>query len=487
MIRFDNCELYRAQDCTPLNMATILKKMLPESPVNNTVVGVIYTIMRVIIVGAGEVGYQIAKFLSLESLDVVVIDKDRAKTSRISEEIDIAVIEGEGGSPASLKEAEADRADILLAVTDQDETNMIACLLAKAMFGIPRKIARIRNHDYFSNERLLQTLDIDPAINPELEVATAIARILDAPFASEIEDFEGGLVKVIGFKIPETSPLIGRPLKSFGTSSAGRFLIGLIVRDEKTFIPAGDDSVRRGDIIYVPVIPNELQGTTALLGVTMTPVRRVMILGGGRTGHYIASRIEDGADVKIIEKNEERCKFLSNSLRRSLILHADGTEQRVLLEENIGDMDVFVSVSNNDELNIMVSLLAKKLGVKKTITLVNKTDYIALAHGLGIQSVLSPRLITASTILRYVRRGDILSLTAIADAKAEILEGRIGKTSPLIGKTLQKVQPKASIIGAIIRDDRVTIPWGQDVFREGDKVIVFTLRESIAQVEKMLR
>jgi trk system potassium uptake protein TrkA len=443
--------------------------------------------MRVIIVGAGEVGYQIAKFLSLESLDVVVIDKDRNKTSRISEEIDIAVVDGEGGSPSSLREAEADRADILLAVTDQDETNMIACLLAKAMFGIPRKIARIRNPDYFSNERLLQTLDIDPAINPELEIATAIVRILEAPFASEIEDFEGGLVKVIGFKIPETSTLIGKPLKSFRSNNGSKFLIGLIVRDEKTFVPSGDDFVIRGDIIYVPVMPAELQETIALLGITMSPVKKVMILGGGRTGHHIASRIEDKADVKIIEKNEERCKFLSQNLGKSLILHADGTEQKVLLEENIGDMDVFVSVSNNDELNIMVSLLAKKLGVKKTITLVNKTDYISLAHSLGIQSVLSPRLITAGTILRYVRKGDILSLTAIAGAKAEILEGRIGKTSPLIGKTLQKAQPRASIIGAIIRGNEVTIPSGQDVFREEDKLIIFTLRESIQDVEKMLR
>jgi len=379
--------------------------------------------MRVIIVGAGEVGYQIAKFLSLESLDVVVIDKDRNKTARIAEEIDIAVVDGEGGSPSSLTEAEADRADMLLAVTDQDETNMIACLLAKAMFGIPRKIARIRNPDYFLNERLLKTLDIDPAINPELEIASAIVRILEAPFASEIEDFEQGLVKVVGFKIPETSPLIGQPLKSFGATSGRKLLIGLVVRDEKTFVPTGDDSVRRGDIVYMPVIPNALHETTALLGIPMIPIKRIMILGGGRTGYYVASRIEQHADVKIIEQSEERCKFLSKNLSRSLILHGDGTEQKILLEENIGDMDAFVSVSNNDELNIMVSLLAKKLGAKKTITLVNKIDYVALAHSLGIQAVLSPRLITAGTILRYVRRGDILSLPLSQMPRQKFLKG----------------------------------------------------------------
>jgi len=442
--------------------------------------------MRVIIVGAGEVGYQIAKFLSLESLDVVVIDRDRNKIRRMAEEMDVAVVEGEGGAPSSLREAEAERADILLAVTDQDETNMIACLLAKAMFGIPRKIARIRNPEYFHNERLLINLDIDPAINPELEIAHAVARIIEAPFATDILDFEGGLVKVVGFKLPETSPLIGKTLKRFGSSAGKKFLIGLIVRDGKTIIPAGDDVIKKGDIIYVPVKPDELQDTIALLGIAMKPVKKIMILGGGKTGQYIASQIEDKADVKIIEKNEERCKFLSKNLRRSLILHADGTEQKVLMEENIGDMDAFVAVSNNDELNIMVSLLAKKLGAKKTVALVNKTDYIYLAHGLGLQSVLSPRLITAGTILRYVRRGDILSLTAIADAKAEIIEGRILKTSPLAGKTLEKAQTRASIIGAIIRGEKVIIPSGSDTIMDDDKLIIFTLRESIKEVEKIL-
>jgi trk system potassium uptake protein TrkA len=442
--------------------------------------------MRVIIVGAGEVGYQIAKFLSLESLDVVVIDRDRNKIRRMAEEMDVAVVEGEGGSPSSLREAEAERADILLAVTDQDETNMIACLLAKAMFGIPRKIARIRNPEYFHNERLLMTLDIDPAINPELEIAHAVARIIEAPFATDIQDFEGGLVKVVGFNLPETSPLIGKTLKQFGSSAGKKFLIGLIVRDGKTIIPAGDDVIKKGDIIYVPVKPDELQDTIALLGIAMKPVKKIMILGGGKTGHYIASQIEDKADVKIIEENEERCKFLSKNLKRSLILHADGTEQKVLTEENIGDMDAFVAVSNNDELNIMVSLLAKKLGAKKTVALVNKNDYIYLAHGLGLQSVLSPRLITAGTILRYVRRGDILSLTAIADAKAEIIEGRILKTSPLAGKTLEKAQPRASIIGAIIRGEKVIIPSGSDTIMDDDKLIIFTLKESIKEVEKIL-
>ncbi len=442
--------------------------------------------MRVIIVGAGEVGYQIAKFLSYEQIDCVVIDRDRNKIKRISEEIDVAVIEGEGGSASSLRQAEADKADILLAVTDQDETNMIACLLAKSMFKIPRKIARIRNSEYFFNESLLRNLDIDPAINPELEIAKAITRILEAPFATDIEEFEGGLVKVIGFKIPENSPLIGKSLRKFSAQSTKKFLVGLILRDEKTIIPTGDDIVTNGDIIYVPVREGEIQDIISALKIVRLPAKKIMILGGGKVGYNIASFMESKTDIKIIEKNLDRCKFLSKNLKRSLILHADGTEQKVLVEENIGNMDAFVAVSNNDELNIMVSLLAKKLGAKKNIALVNKTEYIFLAHSLGLQAVLSPRLITASTILRYVRKGDILSLTSIAEGRAEILEGRIGKTSPLINKTLNEAQTKSSIIGAIIRDKNVIIPSGNDKFAENDKLIIFTLRESIKNVEKIL-
>lgn len=444
--------------------------------------------MRVIIVGAGEVGYQIAKFLALEPVDVVVIDRDKNKLRRISEEVDIAVIEGEGGDPSALKEAEADKADILLAVTDRDETNMIACLLAKAMFNIPRKIARIRNPEYFKNERLLskENLDIDPAINPEVEVAKAIIRLLEIPFAAEVEEFEGGIIRVIGFNVPQDTSFIGKSLKELGTSTQKSFLIGIIERGDKIIIPSGRDVIKSDDIIYIPVKKWEVTDTIALLEVSTKPAKKIMLLGGGRIGYHIASTMELKADIKIIEKDGERCKYLSKNLRKTLVLHGDGADRQLLIEENISDMDVFVAVSNNDELNIMASLLAKKLGVKKTIVIVNKTEYIPLAYSLGLQAVLSPRLITASTILRYVRKGDILSLTAIAEDKAEIIEARVGKQSSLVGKTLKEAKLKGSIIGAIIRDEEVIIPSGSDKVIEGDKLIIFTLRESIKEVEKVL-
>jgi len=445
--------------------------------------------MRVIIVGAGEVGYQIAKFLTYEGVDVVIIDRDGSKLKRVAEELDIATIEAEGSDPSAFKEAGADRADLLIAVTNSDETNMIACLLGKAMFNIKRKIARIRNPDYFFNKELLgkANLDIDPAINPELEAAEAVTRLIESPFASEIIEFEQGKVKVIGFKIPQDSPVNGKKLKAIKTLLKKDFIIGIIERDENVIVPSGEDILNEGDIVYMPVRKEDVLDVAQSLGVPVKPVKKVMILGGGRIGYYIASKMENRADIKIIEKDSERCKFLSKHLGKSLILHGDGADKQLLIEENISNMDVYIACSNNDELNIMASLLAKKLGAKKVIALVNRTDYVPLAHNLGIQSVLSPRLITASIILRYVRKGEVLSLTAIAENKAEIMEVVVNKSSSIIGMTLKDgVFPKNSILGAIIRDERIIIPTGEDFIKERDKLIIFALKDSIKEVEKLL-
>jgi len=445
--------------------------------------------MRVIIVGAGEVGYQVAKFLTYEGVDVVIIDRDGNKLRKISEELDIATIEAEGSDPSAFKEAGADKADLLLAVTNSDETNMIACLLGKAMFNIKRKIARIRNPDYYFNKELLgkANLDIDPAINPELEAAEAVLKLIENPFASEIVEFEQGKIKVIGFKIPQDSFIKGKKLKSLRVFLNRDFIIGAIERDENVLIPTGEDFIHEGDIVYVPIPKEQVQEVAQSLGVLGKPAKKIMILGGGRLGYYIASKMETRADIKIIEKDSERCKFLSKHLSKALILHGDGADKQLLNEENISNMDIYIACSNNDELNIMASLLAKKFGVKKVISIINRTDYISLAHNLGIQSVLSPRLITASIILRYLRRGEVLSLTAIAENKAEIIEIVVTERSSIAGRTLKEgIFPRNSILGAIIRDDKIIIPSGNDFIRKGDKLIIFTLKDSIREIEKLL-
>jgi trk system potassium uptake protein TrkA len=444
--------------------------------------------MRIIIVGAGEVGFQLAKVLSAENIDVVVIDKNKEKLKRLSGELDVAATEGEGGSPSVLEEAGANQADILLAVTNIDEANMIACLVAKVMFQIPRNVARIRNLEYFSNEVLLNSLGINPAINPEIEAARAVIRLIEVPFAADVEDFEYGKVKVVGFRIPSDSELIGKAFKDLDLTKP-KVLIGAIQRNDKIIIPSGNDTLKKDDIIFLPVPWENIDAVCSIIGGTTTPVKRIMIVGGGRIGFYVAKTMEErNLSVKIIEQDSERCKFLLKSLKKSVILHGDGSDQKLLEEENINDMDVFAAISNNEELNIMASLLAKSRGVKKVITVVNKTDYLPLANNLGIEAVLSPRLITADTILKYVRSGNILSLTTIAEGKAEIMEAEAKEGSILIGKTLREVElPQRTLIGAIIRNNNVIIPSGNDRIAGNDKLIVFTLRDSIRQVEKLLR
>ncbi len=443
--------------------------------------------MRVIIVGAGEVGFQLAKFLVLEGIDVVVVDTVMDKLRRIGDELDVAMIEGEGGSPSVLKDAGADEADILLAVTNMDETNMIACLVAKAMFQIPRIVARIRNVEYFSNSILLQSLGINPAISPEMEAAKAVIRLIEVPFAAEVEDYEDGKVRVIGFRIPSDSKLIGQIFKNLNLTTP-RVLIGAIQRKNKVLIPSGNDTLKKNDVIYLPVKNEDTDQVCNSIGGIAMPVKSVMILGGGRIGFYVAKTLEErNLNVKIVEQDVDRCKFLLKSLKKSLILHGDGSDQKLLEEENISDMDVFAAISNNEEVNIMASLLAKSLGVRKVITIVNRTDYLPLANNLGIEAVLSPRMITASSILRYVRSGNILSLTTIAEGKAEIMEAELKDDSVLIGKTFIEIElPKKTLVGAIIRDENVIIPSGNDRIIRGDKLIIFTLQESIKQVEKLL-
>ncbi|MFW9804942.1 MAG: Trk system potassium transporter TrkA, partial [Candidatus Thorarchaeota archaeon] len=357
--------------------------------------------------------------------------------------------------------------------------------------NIKRRIARIRNSEYLNNTILLNkyNLDIDPAISPDLESARAIVRLMEVPLASSVEDFEDGLIKVVGFKVTERSSLIGQRLEEVKHNYNGPFLVGIIQRDSGIVIPTGKDRLEKNDIIYFPVMKEEIERSIAFVsGRKVKPIRNVMLAGGGRIGYYVAKQLE-GSDinVKIIEKDAERCKFLSKTLGKVTCLHGDGSDRVLLEEENISNMDVFAAVSNNEELNIMSALLAKRLGAKKIIIIVNRTDYIPLAHGLGIESVLSPRLITASSILRYVRMGEILSLTTVAEDMAEILEAGV-KVGALIGGSKIKDAniPRNSLVGAIIKGDHVVIPSGDDTIEEGDRIIVFASRESIKNVEKII-
>jgi trk system potassium uptake protein TrkA len=444
--------------------------------------------MRVVIVGAGEVGLQIARFLTAEGVEVVVIDRAKEKLKRITDELDLAVVVGEGGVPSILEEAGAREADILLAVTDIDEINIVACSVAKEVFNIPRNVARIRNLEYIKNEALLLSLGINPAISPEVESAKAVIRLLELPFATDVEDFEEGRIKIIGFRIPSDSKLIGKALKDLDLTKP-KVLIGAIQRSDRTVVASGNDTIKKDDIIFLPVKAEDILPVCNSIGGLTHDVKRVMIVGGGRIGYYVAKTMEERkVTIKIIEKDTERCKFLLKSLKKCVILHGDGSDQKLLEEENINDMDIFIAISNNEELNIMACLLAKSLGAKKVMAVVNRTDYLPLANNLGIESVLSPRIITADAILRYVRKGNILSVISIADGKVEVMETEIHEKSVLLGKPLHEVElPQRALVGAIARDHDIIIPSGGDRVLQGDKLIVFALKESIKLVEELFQ
>lgn len=443
--------------------------------------------MKVIVAGAGEVGFQLAKLLSAENIDVVVLDKNKDRLQRLSDTMNVVLIEGEGGSPSGLKDAGAEEADMLLAVTDNDEVNMMACLVAKVMFQVPRSIARLRNPEYFSNDILLQSLGIKPAINPEIEAAKAVIRLIEVPFAATIEDFEGGKIRVFGFKIPHDSSLAGKTVNDLNLTKP-RILVGAIQREDKVIIPAGNDTLEKTDTIYLLAKREDVASVCNSISESSRPVRRIMIAGGGSIGFYVAQALEEqNLSVKIIEKDAERYKFLLNILKKSVIIHGDGSDQKLLEKENVNDMDVFAAISNNEDLNIMSAMLAKSLGAKKVIAVVNRTECLSRAYNLGIDVVLSPRITAAETILKYVRSGNILSLTTVAGGKAGIMEVAAENRSSLIGKTSREVElPQKTLIGAIIRNNNIIIPSGEDKIINNDKLIIFILHEAVKQAEKLL-
>lgn len=444
--------------------------------------------MRAAIIGAGEVGRHIARVLVSEDIEVVVVDTDSAKLNRITHEVDVATVLGEASSQKVLDEIGSVETDFLIAATNSDEQNMIACLMAKSTPKIKRRIARIRNLDYFNNKALLgpSNLDINPAISPELEAAWAIVRLMKVPMATNVEEFEDGAVKIIGLKIPDDSHVVGKRLMDVNLGI--RFLVGVIIRGETAYIPNGASVIRARDIIYLPVKSNNVTQVINAIGGKARPVRRIMIIGGGRIGFNVARELDRKSDitVKIIEPDKNRCNFLANHLKRAIVFQGSASDIELLAEENIGDMDVFAATTNNEEVNIIASLLAKKMGAKKIITLVNRSNYIPLANDLGIEAVLSPRLITASTILRYIRKGDIISLTTTADGKAEIIEAEIQNNIRLNGPLVNIKFPDKVLVGAIIRDKQVIIPSGKDWIQNQDRVIIFAFKESVKEIEALL-
>jgi trk system potassium uptake protein TrkA len=445
--------------------------------------------LKIIIVGAGEVGFYCAQRLSIENQDVILIDKDPDKITRITDNLDVQAILGSGTSPEILKKAGIKEADLLVAATDNDEANLIACLLARNLNHYILKAARVRNVEYIQEKELFSPdlLGVDQIINPESVMVEKIRNIIRVPGASDVIDFVDGKVILIGITMKPESPFIGRKLLSFNDPKK-RFLIGAIVRGDNVFIPRGDDIIKANDMLYVVVKSEELEKVFLFFEIKHEEMRKVIIVGGGTAGSALAEALDRSRfHVRVIERDNDICNSLAEKLDRVIVIKGDGTDRDLLEEENIGDVDYLVAITGDEESNVLISLLAKEMGVKKTITRISKLSYIPLVTAIGIDTIVSSRMSAVRAILQYIRRGKIISVSPLKGEHAEAIEAEALATSDIVGRPLAKIRfPRGTLIGAIIRDDEIVIPAGQDVIKEKDRLIIFTIRESIPELEKLL-
>ena len=450
--------------------------------------------MKVIVCGAGQVGFNIARYLAGENNDVTVVDRSADLVRRISDSLDVKGIVGHASHPDSLQQADAEGADILIAVTQADEVNMMACQVAHSLFNVPTKIARVRHQSYlnpmyrtlFSREHM----PIDVIISPEIEVARAVTRRLEVPGAFEMIPLAEDRVKLVGVRCGDGCPLINTPLRQLTQifPDLNTVIVGL-TRQGRTIIPTADDEMLAGDEAYFVVDSEQLPRAMAAFGHEEPEARRLLIFGGGNIGLFLAKQVESEypwVNTKMIEATPERAEAVAAELKKTVVLHGDVLEPEILEEANVGSADTVVAVTNDDETNILSALLAKRYGCGRTIALINKATYEPLITTLGIDVVVSPRNITVSTILQHVRRGRIHSVHTLREGFGELIEAEAMETSPLVGAPLREADlPPGVLIGAIVRDGQVISPRGDTVIEPNDRVVLFAASDAVRKVEKM--
>ena len=447
--------------------------------------------MKIIIVGAGEVGYHFAEWLAQEKKEVVIIDIDPEALQRVSDHLDVQIMTGSGANPRVLEESGLKSADIILAVTDKDEVNLIACFFANVIAPHIQKVALIRNPDYISYQEALtrDILNISLVINPEMEVVNSILRIMSAPEVEEVNEFVGGRIKMLGKHLPPDSPLNGLKLMQLPEKiERNRMIIAALVRDEQLIIPKGKDILQAGDFVYFVCQSRDVEEILRLFGKRANSLKNILVVGGGNIGFPLAKELEARRlNVKLIEKDPQRCQVISAKLNRTLVLQGLATDQKFLEQENVGHMDMVVAVTWDEEMNILSCLLAKQLGAKKTIARINKVPYIPLVKAIGIDHIVSPRLSAINTLLPYMRRGKVISNVSIRGKAAEVLEAEALANSAIVGKPLKDLQfPKEALFLCIFRRDEVIIPAGDTVIEPGDRVLILSTGAVIPLVEQAL-
>lgn len=451
--------------------------------------------VKIIILGAGQVGGTLAENLAREANDITVVDKNAQHLADLQERLDIRTVHGFASHPDVLKRAGAHDAEMIIAVTDSDETNMLACRIAQVLFNTPTKIARVRSHEYLREKKLFDgdALSVDLPISPEQLVTDYIRRLMEYPGSLQVVDFADGRVRLVGVRAYYGGPLVSRQLKELPLHLPDiDARVAAIYRRGRPIIPEGDTIIEAEDEVFFVAATEHIPKIMAELRRQDKPVKRVMIAGGGNIGLRLARVLEGQMQVKLIERDRARATYLSEQLSRSIVLHGDAANEQLLLEENIEDVDVFCAITNDDEANILSAMLAKRLGARKALSLINRVSYVDLVEGGAIDIAISPQQSTVSALLAHVRRGDVVRVHSLRRGAAEAIEAVAHgdrKTSKVVGRRVEEIKlPPGTAIGAVVRGDEVIIAHHDTVIQVDDHVILFLVdKKHTRDVERLFQ
>jgi trk system potassium uptake protein TrkA len=451
--------------------------------------------MKIIILGANQVGSTLAETLANEANDITVVDSDAEKLRELKDHIDIGTITGQASHPDVLDRAGGEDADMIIAVTESDEINMVACRVAYSLFKTPKKICRIRSSSYLVSDELFgkDGVAVDVVISPEKIVSSYIARLIDLPGSLQVLDFADGKVQLVAVKAFYGGPLVGqeiRLLRQHMPSVDAR--VAAIFRKDRPIIPEGSTVIEADDEVFFVAAQKNIKACMGELRRLDKPYKRLIIAGGGNIGMRLAESLEDRYQIKIIEKNPKRCVYLSENLNSAIVLNGEASQKELLIEESIEETDVFLALTNSDEANIMSSLLAKRLGARKVMTLINNPAYVDLVQGGEIDVAISPQQATIGSLLTHVRRGDVVNVHSLRRGAAEAMEAIAHgdkSSSRVVGKAIEDIDlPEGTTIGAIVRNNEVLIAHDNTVVQSDDHVILFLVdRKRIPEVERLFQ
>jgi trk system potassium uptake protein TrkA len=451
--------------------------------------------LKILILGAGQVGSTVAESLVGEANDITVVDMDGDKLHQLQDRLDLRTLSGNAAHPTILEQAGIADTDMLLAVTQSDEVNMVACKLAATLYNTPTRIARIRSLDYLNRPEVFsaENFCVDFSICPEQILTDYITKLIEFPEALQVLEFAGGKASLVAVRAFEGGPLVGKPLNFLRTHMPQvETRVAAIFRKDGPIIPEGNTVLQEGDEIFFIAATDNIRSVLKEMRRMDKPSKRVMIVGGGNIGRRLAKALEHDYQVKLIDHNKKSCEKLAGELSRTLVLSGDGTDEKLMQQENVGDVDVFCALTNDDENNIMSALLAKQGGARKVIALINRSAYVDLLQGGKIDIALSPAHVTIGSLLAYVRQGDVVAVHSLRRGAAEALElvaHGDRQSSKVVGRRIEEIDlPRGATIGAIVRGDEVIIAHHDTSVEAGDHVIVFVIdKKMMKKVEKLFQ